>query len=178
MNKQPAVLVVLGSDSDLPVMAAGLAILEQFEVPYTLRILSAHRVPEEVAAVAASAQQQNYRVIIAAAGMAAHLPGVVAAHTVLPVIGVPLQSKVLDGVDALYSMVQMPSGVPVATVGIDAAKNAALLAVQILAITDRRVRQALQQYKDQMAAAVLAKDERVQQIGYQAYLEEKGAASR
>lgn len=174
MSLKPQVLVVLGSDSDLPLMSTACAILEEFGVGYSLRILSAHRVPQEVAAVATSAQEENYQVIIAAAGMAAHLPGVIAAYTTLPVIGVPLQSKVLDGLDALYSIVQMPPGVPVATVGINAAKNAALLALQIIGVNDSAVSAALKRYKAAMADAVRNKDNRVQAIGYKAYLQEKG----
>ncbi len=167
------VLIVLGSDSDLPTMSAACSTLDEFGVCYSLRILSAHRVPQEVAALASSAQEQGYRAIIAAAGMAAHLPGVIAAYTTLPVIGVPLQSKVLDGQDALYSIVQMPPGVPVATVGINAAKNAALLAVQILATSDASLSDALQSYKQAMAEAVLNKDSQVQAMGYKAYLQER-----
>ncbi|HHW98927.1 MAG TPA: 5-(carboxyamino)imidazole ribonucleotide mutase [Firmicutes bacterium] len=173
MGFEPKVLIVLGSDSDLPVMAATCSTLEEFGVDYSLRILSAHRVPQEVAALASSAKEQHYQVIIAAAGMAAHLPGVIAAYTTLPVIGVPLQSKVLDGQDALYSIVQMPPGVPVATVGIGAAKNAALLALQILATSDEELSNALKLHKQTMAEAVLAKDSRLQALGYKAYLAER-----
>ncbi|NLW17242.1 MAG: 5-(carboxyamino)imidazole ribonucleotide mutase [Firmicutes bacterium] len=173
MGFEPKVLIVLGSDSDLPVMATACSTLEEFGVDYSLRILSAHRVPQEVAAVAGDAKN-HYQVIIAAAGMAAHLPGVIAAYTTLPVIGVPLQSKVLDGQDALYSIVQMPPGVPVATVGIGAAKNAALLALQILATGHEDLSKALQQYKQTMAETVLVKDSRLQTMGYKAYLAERG----
>lgn len=167
------VLIVLGSDSDLPTMSGACSTLEEFGVSYSLRILSAHRVPQEVAALASGAKEQGYRAIIAAAGMAAHLPGVIAAYTTLPVIGVPLQSKVLDGQDALYSIVQMPPGVPVATVGINAAKNAALLALQILATSDVNLSSALQSYKQAMAEGVLNKDSQVQAMGYKAYLQER-----
>lgn len=174
MSLTSKVLIVLGSDSDLPTMSAACSTLEEFGVSYSLRILSAHRVPQEVAALAASAREQHYGAIIAAAGMAAHLPGVIAAYTTLPVIGVPLQSKVLDGQDALYSIVQMPPGVPVATVGINAAQNAALLALQILATSDTSLSNALQSHKQAMAEAVRKKDSRVQAIGYKAYLQERG----
>lgn len=169
------VLIVLGSDSDLPTMSAACSTLDEFGVDYSLRILSAHRVPQEVAALASNAKEQGYRAIIAAAGMAAHLPGVIAAYTTLPVIGVPLQSKVLDGQDALYSIVQMPPGVPVATVGINAAKNAALLALQILATSDVSLSDALQRYKQAMAEAVLNKDRQVQAMGYKAYLQQRSS---
>lgn len=169
------VLIVLGSDSDLQTMSAACSTLDEFGTDYSLRILSAHRVPQEVAALAGSAKEQGYRAIIAAAGMAAHLPGVIAAYTTLPVIGVPLQSKVLDGQDALYSIVQMPPGVPVATVGINAAKNAALLALQILATSDVSLSDALQSYKQAMAEAVLNKDSQVQAKGYKAYLQQRSS---
>lgn len=169
------ILIVLGSDSDLPVMSATCAVLDEFGVDYSLRILSAHRVPQDVAQVATTAQEKGYQVIIGAAGMAAHLPGVIAAYTTLPVIGVPLQSAVLDGQDALYSIVQMPPGVPVATVGINAAKNAALLALQIIAVADTQISSMLKQYKATMAADVRKKDSRIQAVGYQTYLQEKGA---
>jgi 5-(carboxyamino)imidazole ribonucleotide mutase len=167
--QKPSVLIVLGSDSDLPVMSQVADTLHSFSVEYTMRILSAHRVPLQVAELASGARDQGYQAIIAGAGMAAHLPGVIAAYTTLPVIGVPLQSKVLDGQDALYSIVQMPPGVPVATVGIGAAKNAALLALQILGVHDQRIAAALAAEKERMAEQVLAKDARLQSVGYQAY---------
>lgn len=176
MASKPSVLIVLGSDSDLPTMSAACALLEEFTVSYSLRILSAHRLPADVAALAGSARAQGYGAIIAAAGMAAHLPGVVAAYTTLPVIGVPLTSKVLDGQDALYSIVQMPPGVPVATVGIDAARNAALLALQIIGSSDADLAQGLEDYKGAMADALRIKDEQIQALGYRAYLQEKGRA--
>lgn len=163
------VLIVLGSDSDLPVMSQAADTLASFSVHCDLRILSAHRVPTQVAELSAGAREQGYQVIIAGAGMAAHLPGVIAAYTTLPVIGVPLVSKVLDGQDALFSIVQMPPGVPVATVGIGAAKNAALLALQIIGLQDGRVAQALQAEKARMASEVLAKDAHLQEVGYRSY---------
>lgn len=169
-----AVLMVLGSDSDLPVMGQAAEVLATFGVGCDLRIMSAHRVPQAVAELASGARQQGYRVIIAGAGMAAHLPGVIAAYTTLPVIGVPLVSKVLDGQDALYSIVQMPPGVPVATVGIGAAKNAALLALQILGTSDSDVADALQAEKSRMALEVTAKDARLQDVGYRSYCSDKG----
>lgn len=172
------ILIVMGSDSDLGTMSKAVETLAEFGVNCDLRILSAHRVPDEVAELAKGARQNGYQVIIAAAGMAAHLPGVVAAHTTLPVIGVPLTSKVLDGQDALFSIVQMPPGVPVATVGIDAARNAALLALQIISVANTGLAQALAEFKERMAAEVRKKDARVQEIGYKAYLEEKGGVKR
>ncbi len=160
----------MGSDSDLSVISQAADTLAAFDVACDMRILSAHRVPQMVAELAGQARKQGYQVIIAGAGMAAHLPGLIAAYTTLPVIGVPLVSKVLDGQDALYSIVQMPTGVPVATVGIGAAKNAALLALQIIGLSDKRVASALQAEKERMAQAVLEKDMRLQAVGRQAYV--------
>lgn len=167
----PPVLIVLGSDSDLAVMSQAAETLHSFGIDSTMRILSAHRVPLQVAELASSAREQGHQVIIAGAGMAAHLPGVIAAYTTLPVIGVPLVSKVLDGQDALYSIVQMPPGVPVATVGIGAAKNAALLALQIIGVSNAPIAAALAAEKERMANEVLAKDARLQAVGHQAYLQ-------
>jgi len=174
MGFEPKVLIVLGSDSDLPVMAATCSTLEEFGVDYSLRILSAHRVPQEVAALASSAKEQHYQVIIAAAGMAAHLPGVIAAYTVVPVIGVPMKTSSLGGLDSLYSIVQMPRGIPVATVAINGAANAGLLAVQILALRDEKLHQKLLAYRRKMAGEVTAKDQHLKEVGAQRYLQEKG----
>ncbi|MGH2749135.1 MAG: 5-(carboxyamino)imidazole ribonucleotide mutase, partial [Actinomycetota bacterium] len=129
----PLVGIVMGSDSDMPVMEKAGAVLDRFDVPFEIEVMSAHRKPTRVAEYATGAAERGLGVLIAGAGLAAHLPGVVAAHTTLPVIGVPLYQEALAGADALYSCVQMPPGVPVATVGIGNAKNAAVLAVQILA---------------------------------------------
>lgn len=139
--------IVMGSKTDLPVMEKGAKQLEEFGIPYTLDVMSAHRNPAVVSAWASEAQESGYRVLIAGAGRAAHLPGVVAAHTALPVIGVPCLSDHLGGADALYSIVQMPPGVPVATVGIDNAKNAAVLAAQIIALTDEGVAERLAEFR-------------------------------
>lgn len=132
--KKPLVGILMGSDSDLPVMEKAAEVLKEMEVSYEIDISSAHRLPEKTAQYAKTARERGIEVLIAGAGMAAHLAGVLAAHTTLPVVGVPLKSGALDGVDALYSTVQMPPGVPVATVGIDGAKNAAYLACEILSI--------------------------------------------
>jgi len=140
--------IVMGSKTDLPVMEKAAAVLEDFEIPYTLDVMSAHRNPAEVTTWAAGAQEAGYQVLIAGAGRAAHLPGVVAAHTALPVIGVPCLSDHLGGADALYSIVQMPPGIPVATVGIDAAGNAGILAAQIIALTDDDVAKRLAAFRD------------------------------
>jgi 5-(carboxyamino)imidazole ribonucleotide mutase len=145
-----------------------------------VKICSAHRLPEETARFASGAQTEGYEAIIAAAGGAAHLPGIIAAYTVLPVIGVPVRSGALNGVDALYAIVQMPKGVPVATVAVDGGDNAALLAVEILAVKYDALRSALLCYRQQMAGEVLQKDARLQAVGAKAYLEvarsEKGGS--
>jgi 5-(carboxyamino)imidazole ribonucleotide mutase len=150
----PRVGIVLGSTSDEEKAKTAAVMLEKFGVEYELEVLSAHRDPGRVADYAASAAARGLEVIIAAAGKAAALPGVIAAHTTLPVIGLPIFTPQLGGQDALYSMVQMPSGVPVATVGLDAAVNAGILALQILAVGDQRLRAELQEFKDQLAAGL------------------------
>jgi 5-(carboxyamino)imidazole ribonucleotide mutase len=150
----PRVGILLGSTSDEEKAKAAAVMLEKFGVEYELEVLSAHREPRKVADYAASAADRGLQVIIAAAGKAAALPGVVAAHTTLPVIGLPIHTPQLGGQDALYSMVQMPSGVPVATVGLDAAVNAGILALQILAVGDQRLRGELQDFKDQLSAGL------------------------
>lgn len=152
------VAVIMGSDSDLPVVSKAMDKLKAFGVPAEAHVMSAHRTPEAAASFASSAADNGFGVIIAAAGKAAHLAGVLAAHTVLPVIGIPVKSSTLDGLDALLSTVQMPSGIPVATVAIDGAENAALLAVQMLALSDEGLRAKLLDMKKEMAEAVLAKD--------------------
>ena len=150
--------IVMGSDSDLPVVGKAIDKLGDFGVPVEVHVMSAHRTPEAAAAFSASAADKGFGVIIAAAGKAAHLAGVLAAHTVLPVIGIPVKSSTLDGLDALLSTVQMPSGIPVATVAIDGAENAALLAVQMLALSDETLKNRLIAMKKTMAEGVLAKD--------------------
>jgi phosphoribosylaminoimidazole carboxylase PurE protein len=150
----PRVGILLGSTSDEEKAKAAAVMLEKFGVEYELEVLSAHREPRKVADYAASATDRGLQVIIAAAGKSAALPGVVAAHTTLPVIGLPIYTPQLGGQDALYSIVQMPSGVPVATVGLDAAVNAGILALQILAVGDQRLRGELQDFKDQLSAGL------------------------
>ena len=154
----PVVAILMGSDSDLPTMAECARVLEDYEVPYDIRVLSAHRSPEEAAIYAREAQDRGLRVIIAGAGGAAHLAGAMAAHSTLPVIGVPLDSSPLGGFDALLATVQMPPGVPVAAVGVGSmgAKNAGHLAVAILALQDARLRDRLQVRRRKMADEVLA----------------------
>ena len=156
------VAILMGSDSDLPIVEKGIKILDDYSVPYEVHVYSAHRTPVECAEFVKNAERDNFGVIIAAAGMAAHLAGAVAANTVLPVIGIPVSSKNIGGIDALLSTVQMPSGIPVATVAIDGAANAAILAIQILALSDEVLNKKL---KDARAAAkdiVLAKNKAVE----------------
>ncbi len=157
------VAVLMGSKSDLTVMEESAATLKQFGLDCEMRIMSAHRTPEEVLAFSKDAKTNGFSVIIAGAGMAAHLAGVIAAHTTLPVIGVPIASSSLGGLDALLAMVQMPPGVPVATMGIGkaGAKNAALLAVEILALNDEALRKRLAQYRSDMRKTVLEEDDSI-----------------
>ena len=152
------VAVIMGSDSDLPVVGKAIDKLGDFGVPVEVHVMSAHRTPEAAAAFSASAADKGFGVIIAAAGKAAHLAGVLAAHTTLPVIGIPIKSSTLDGLDALLSTVQMPSGMPVATVAIDGAANAALLAAQILAVEDETLAEKLLAMRRAQHDAVIAKD--------------------
>lgn len=152
------VAIIMGSDSDLPVVKACADKLAELGVEYEMHIMSAHRTPSAVSEFASSAYENGFGVIIAAAGKAAHLGGFIAAHTTLPVIGVPLKSSALDGLDALLATVQMPSGIPVATVAIDGAANAAILAAEMLAIADEGLREKLNKMREAMAAAVRKKD--------------------
>ena len=145
---EPVVGIIMGSSSDEPTMQKGCAILDELQIPYDITVCSAHRNPDRTAEYARTAKARGLKVIIAGAGLAAALPGVIAAHTTLPVIGVPCASGALNGVDALYAIVQMPPGVPVATVGIDNARNAAVLAAQMLALSDADIQKRLQAYKD------------------------------
>jgi 5-(carboxyamino)imidazole ribonucleotide mutase len=151
VSTSPIVGIIMGSDSDREVMAKAGGVFDHFQVPFEIKVMSAHRNPGRVAAYATDASERGLKVIIAGAGMAAHLPGVVAAHTILPVIGVPLYQKAFGGQDALYSCVQMPPGVPVATVAVDGAKNAAVLACQILAEADDALAAKLVELKRQMS---------------------------
>jgi 5-(carboxyamino)imidazole ribonucleotide mutase len=161
MSERPLVGVIMGSDSDLPVMQAAADALAEFEVPHEVRIISAHRTPEEMIAYGRSAADRGLKVIIAGAGGAAHLPGMVASVTPLPVIGVPVGITKLQGIDALLSIVQMPAGVPVATVAVENARNAGLLAVRILGVGDSELVKKMETFQDQLRALVLEKDRRV-----------------
>ncbi|MBF2097353.1 MAG: 5-(carboxyamino)imidazole ribonucleotide mutase [Gloeomargaritaceae cyanobacterium C42_A2020_066] len=168
---QPQVGIIMGSDSDLPVMQGAVEICEQFGIPHEVAIVSAHRTPRRMVDYASQAHVRGLRVIIAGAGGAAHLPGMVAALTPLPVIGVPVPTTALQGVDALYSIVQMPAGIPVATVAIGNARNAGLLAVQILASHNAHLLDQVQAYREQMATAVMEKQARLEALGPAAYLQ-------
>jgi 5-(carboxyamino)imidazole ribonucleotide mutase len=156
------VAIIMGSDSDLPIVKPGIELLKSFGIQIEVRILSAHRTPDHASEYARTARERGIGVIIGAAGKAAHLPGIMAAYTTLPVIGLPIKSSTLDGLDSLLSIVQMPKGIPVATVAINGSENAALLAVQILALGDEKLAEALKQYRISMEDQVLAKNEQVQ----------------
>ncbi|MFU0833716.1 MAG: N5-carboxyaminoimidazole ribonucleotide mutase [Oscillospiraceae bacterium] len=158
MGQMKKVAVIMGSDSDFPVVSAAVKKLKSLEIPVEVHVISAHRTPEQAANFAKNAKTNGFGVIIAAAGMAAHLAGVLAAYTTLPVIGIPMKSATLEGLDALLATVQMPSGVPVATVAINGAENAAVLAAQILAVGDESLSEKLEQMKTQMKEKVAAKD--------------------
>ncbi|MBR6430357.1 MAG: 5-(carboxyamino)imidazole ribonucleotide mutase [Oscillospiraceae bacterium] len=156
------VAVIMGSDSDLPVVADAIKRLKEFEIPFEVKVLSAHRTPAQAEQFASAAAENGFGVIIAAAGKAAHLGGVIAAYTTLPVIGLPIKSSTLDGLDSLLSIVQMPSGIPVATVAINGAANAAILAAQILALSENTLAEKLAAYKRKMAEDVMKKNEKIQ----------------
>jgi len=165
--------IIMGSDSDLPVMSEAAKILERFEIPYELSIVSAHRTPLRMVEYARSAHERGLAVLIAGAGGAAHLPGMVASMSPLPVIGVPVQGKVLQGLDSLLSIVQMPSGIPVATVAINQAANAGLLAARILGSSNKELQEKVLAWQNSLEAQVLDKAERLENLGWQAYLSGK-----
>lgn len=158
------VAVIMGSDSDFPVVKKAIMKLKEFDVPYEVRIMSAHRTPDEAAEFSKNAKKNGFGVIIAAAGMAAHLAGVLAAHTTIPVIGIPIKSAAFDGMDALLATVMMPTGIPVATVAVDGAGNAGLLAAQMLALSDDVLAEKLEAMKEDMSKAVAKKDEDIQKM--------------
>lgn len=165
--------IIMGSDSDLGVMSEAAKVLEEFGVAHEVKIVSAHRTPDLMNEYAKSAASRGLKVIIAGAGGSAHLPGMTASHTTLPVIGVPVKTSNLDGMDSLLSIVQMPPGIPVATVSINGAKNAGLLAVKILATSDERLVTKLEEYTKNLEASVLEKSEKLNAEGYKQFLEEK-----
>jgi len=161
MGKQPKIAVMMGSDSDFDSLKGCVKFLKEYGVEVDVNVMSAHRTPDAAAAYARGAEDSGFDLIIAAAGKAAHLPGVIAAHTILPVIGVPVKASTLDGLDALLSIVQMPKGIPVATVAIDGADNAAILAVQILSLGYPELKAKLHNFKANMAREVSAKNEKI-----------------
>lgn len=169
---QPPISIIMGSDSDLPIMQDAIAICEEFNIATEVAIVSAHRTPERMVEYAKSAHQRGIKVIIAGAGGAAHLPGMVASLTPLPVIGVPVPTRHLQGVDSLYSIVQMPAGIPVATVAIGNAKNAGLLAVQILASQQPDLLARVLQYRQSLSESVMAKQVSLEQMGYEQSLKQ------
>ncbi|MEB3180643.1 MAG: 5-(carboxyamino)imidazole ribonucleotide mutase [Nostocaceae cyanobacterium] len=169
---QPLIGIIMGSDSDLPTMQAAIAVCEEFGVNSEVAIVSAHRTPDRMVEYAKSAHTRGIKVIIAGAGGAAHLPGMVASLTPLPVIGVPVATRNLQGVDSLYSIVQMPAGIPVATVAIGNAKNAGLLAVQIIASHNPELLTKVQKYRASLAEMVMEKQAKLEEVGYQKYLEQ------
>ncbi|MFN3873256.1 MAG: 5-(carboxyamino)imidazole ribonucleotide mutase [Ignavibacterium sp.] len=157
-KSSPLVGIIMGSDSDLPVMNEAAEILKEFNIPFEIKIVSAHRTPDYMSEYAKTAETRGLKVIIAGAGGSAHLPGMTASHTTLPVIGVPIKSKSLDGLDSLLSIVQMPSGIPVATVAINGAKNAAILAAEIIALSDKSISDKLIEFKKQLSEESLNKN--------------------
>lgn len=171
LEKVSKVGIVMGSDSDMPVMAKAADILEELNIPYEMTIISAHREPDVFFEYAKSAEEKGFKVIIAGAGMAAHLPGMCAAIFPMPVIGIPMHTTSLGGRDSLYSIVQMPSGIPVATVAINGGANAGLLAAKILATSDADLLQRLKDYSASLKDQVVSKDAKLKEVGYKAYLD-------
>ena len=171
-NSVGKVGIVMGSDSDLHIMKEAAEILEELEIEYELTVISAHRMPDKFFDYASSAEEKGFKVIIAGAGGAAHLPGMTAAIFPMPVIGVPIMTKSLGGLDSLYSIVQMPSGVPVATVSINGAKNAGLLAAKILATSNPELLEKVKEFAKKQKDNVESKDKKLQEIGYKQYLDE------
>lgn len=163
--------IIMGSDSDLPVMQEAAKILDEFQISYELTVVSAHRTPERLFEYAKSAKEKGLKVIIAGAGGAAHLPGMVASLTTLPVIGVPVKTRTLNGIDSLYSIVQMPPGIPVATVAINGAKNAGILASSIIGTFDEDISKKVEEYKNNLRETVKEKANKLEKIKYDKYLE-------
>ncbi len=172
MSHEKQVLIVMGSDSDLSVMKESAVALEEFNVSYSINVCSAHRQPRKTSSLAAEAEQNGVKVIIAGAGGAAHLPGVIASYTTLPVIGVPMRTSFSGGADSLHSIVQMPRGIPVATVAVNGAYNAGLLAVQFLSLSDENLAQELKQYRQKLSESVDKKNDLLQEKGYLEYLKD------
>ncbi len=172
MSKKPLVGIIMGSDSDLPVMSAAAQMCEEFGIEYEVSIVSAHRTPDRLVKYSKTAVDRGLKVIIAGAGGAAHLPGMVASLTPLPVIGVPVKGSNLEGMDSLLSIVQMPGGVPVATVAVNGAKNAGILAAQIIGSSDETIREKISDYKIQMREEVEVKIEKLDELKYKDYLKQ------
>lgn len=170
MNK-PLVGIIMGSDSDLPVMSEAAKLLDELQILYEITIVSAHRTPDRMYYYTKTASKNGIKTIIAGAGGSAHLPGMVASLTTLPVIGVPVRTKNMDGLDSLLSIVQMPPGIPVATVAINGAKNAGLLAAKILGTSDKKIKEKLERYQKKLETSVLEKVEKLDAIGFKKYLE-------
>ncbi|MES2315389.1 MAG: 5-(carboxyamino)imidazole ribonucleotide mutase [Patescibacteria group bacterium] len=163
--------IIMGSDSDLPVMSEAAKILEEFNVKYEMTVVSAHRTPDKLYKYATTAKERGIKIIIAGAGGSAHLPGMTAAMTTVPVIGVPIKTKTMEGMDSLLSIIQMPPGIPVATVAINAGKNAGLLAMQILALSDKSLDGQIVTFREKMNSEVMAKGDKLSEIGFKKYLE-------
>lgn len=170
---KPLVGIIMGSDSDLTLMQDAAAVLEDFQIPFELTVVSAHRTPDRMMEYAKTATNRGLKVIIACAGGSAHLPGMVASMTTLPVIGVPRKLKSLEGMDSLLSIVQMPAGIPVATVAIDGAKNAGILAAKIVGANDTAIQKKLSEYQNSLKETVIQKAEKLEKIGYKKYLANK-----
>lgn len=170
-NNKAVISIIMGSDSDLPIMKDAAKILDDFKIPYELTIVSAHRTPKRLFDYASSALEKGIKIIIAGAGGSAHLPGMVASLTSLPVIGVPIKTKNLEGLDSLLSIVQMPSGIPVATVAINGAKNAGILAVSIIGLNDKQMLEKLVSYKEMLRSEVTQKAKKLEKIKYSKYLQ-------
>lgn len=168
--KNPIVGIIMGSDSDLPIMSKAAEILQEFQIPYELTIVSAHRTPDRLFKYAKNAVSCGLKVIIAGAGGSAHLPGMIASLTPLPVIGVPIKTKNFDGLDSLLSIVQMPPGIPVATVAVNGAKNAGILAASILGVSDLEIRKKIVNYKESLKKSVEEKAEKLEKVKYKNYL--------
>lgn len=169
-NTKPLVGIIMGSDSDLPIMQEAADILEELNIPYELTIVSAHRTPERMYEYAKTATKNGLEVIIAGAGGSAHLPGMTASLTPLPVIGVPIRTKTINGLDSLLSIIQMPPGIPVATVAINGAKNAGLLAAKIIGTKNKTIQERLVTYQRDLEKSVLKKAEKLEKVGYKKYL--------
>lgn len=172
MSNEVVVGIIMGSDSDLPVMKDAGEVLDYFGIKYEITIVSAHRTPERLFEYSKDAQKRGLKIIVAGAGGAAHLPGMIASITALPVIGVPIKTSSLSGLDSLLSIVQMPGGVPVATVAINGARNAGILAAQIIGINESKVQEKVLSYKRQMKESVIEKANKLERIGHESYLEE------